>query len=234
MYANKPKDVCLPSFVFGGLSWTCSTLRKRLRIISGSGSSISTGGGSSSGAQSTSSVLSERIRGPTLFSTARSPLAQSSEAGDYFGDIAATPEPVLNTVSQQLLPSPMTVDDAVPPEEAVMVSPSDELTSEMTRFPSGSSFDWTRLPMSAALPKHIQFVRSIDWASTDLGPIESWSYDLRAMCNLIMGSPHPAAMYWGNEYTIIYNEAYIMLAGQKHPNLMVSAWLHLYYSASSM
>ncbi|KAI1527835.1 BaeS Signal transduction histidine kinase [Pyrenophora tritici-repentis] len=81
-------------------------------------------------------------------------------------------------------------------------------------------FDWTRLAVSPSLPRHIQFARSIDWASTPLGPIEYWSNDLRAMCNLIMASPHPAAMYWGEELVAIYNEAYIGLAGQKHPALM--------------
>ncbi|KAF9728942.1 hypothetical protein PMIN02_010308 [Paraphaeosphaeria minitans] len=81
-------------------------------------------------------------------------------------------------------------------------------------------FDWTRLSVSPSLPRHIQFARSIDWASTPLGPIEFWSNDLRAMCNLIMASPHPAAMYWGEELVAIYNEAYIGLAGQKHPTLM--------------
>ena len=40
------------------------------------------------------------------------------------------------------------------------------------------------------------------------------------MCNLIMASPHPAAMYWGSDLVAIYNEAYILLAGQKHPSLM--------------
>ncbi|KAF2483414.1 hypothetical protein BDY17DRAFT_250480 [Neohortaea acidophila] len=40
------------------------------------------------------------------------------------------------------------------------------------------------------------------------------------MCNLIMASPHPAAMYWGDDLIAIYNEAYVMLAGQKHPKLM--------------
>lgn len=47
-------------------------------------------------------------------------------------------------------------------------------------------FDWTRLNLSSSLPRHIQFARSVDWASTPLGPIEYWSNDLRAMCNLIM------------------------------------------------
>lgn len=40
------------------------------------------------------------------------------------------------------------------------------------------------------------------------------------MCNLIIASPHPAAFYWGEELIAIYNEAYIELAGQKHPSLM--------------
>ena len=81
-------------------------------------------------------------------------------------------------------------------------------------------FDWTRLPNTPALPSHIRFARSIDWASTPLGPIEDWSAELRSMCNLIMASPHPAAMYWGPELIAIYNEAYVLLAGQKHPRLM--------------
>jgi len=81
-------------------------------------------------------------------------------------------------------------------------------------------FDWTRLPITDALPEHIQFARSIDWASTALGPIQHWSSDLRQMCNLIMASPHPAAMYWGEDLVAIYNEAYVLLAGQKHPTLM--------------
>ena len=37
---------------------------------------------------------------------------------------------------------------------------------------------------------------------------------------MIMGSPHPAAMYWGKDLTAIYNEAYVLVAGKKHPELM--------------
>lgn len=81
-------------------------------------------------------------------------------------------------------------------------------------------FDWTRMTPSPSLPRHIQFARSIDWASTSLGAIEGWSSDLRSMCNLIMASPYPAAMYWGKDLIAIYNEAYILIAGSKHPQLM--------------
>ncbi|KAK8204453.1 hypothetical protein BKA81DRAFT_360868 [Phyllosticta paracitricarpa] len=81
-------------------------------------------------------------------------------------------------------------------------------------------FDWTRLTITSNLPKHIRFARSIDWAATPLGPIEHWSADLRNYANLVMASPHPAAMYWGDDLVAIYNEAYVLLAGQKHPRLM--------------
>ena len=99
-------------------------------------------------------------------------------------------------------------------------------------------FDWTRLPNSPALPRHIRFTRSIDWASTPLGPIEGWAPELRSMCNLIMASPHPAAMYWGPELIAIYNEAYILLAGQKHPRLMGQsyrdAWAEIWDSVEGV
>ncbi|KAI4805032.1 hypothetical protein E4T44_11307, partial [Aureobasidium sp. EXF-8845] len=96
----------------------------------------------------------------------------------------------------------------------------------------GPCFDWTRLPISDSMPSHIKFARSIDWEKTPLGSIEGWSPDLRQMCNLIMASPHPAAMYWGQELVVVYNEAYVMIAGQKHPALMgqryADAWSEIW------
>lgn len=78
----------------------------------------------------------------------------------------------------------------------------------------------------------MQFARSIKWESTPLGPMEHWTADLRTMSNMVMGSPHPAAMYWGPEHTAIYNEAYIEMAGQKHPKLMgqsyTEAWAEIW------
>ncbi|KAH6711410.1 hypothetical protein BKA61DRAFT_486945 [Leptodontidium sp. MPI-SDFR-AT-0119] len=188
-------DVCLPSMKYGGFTWNCSTLRKRLRLISGTNNASIVAipsGSSSNGALSNSSTVSERLRGSVVNRIPRSSLVQSTEPVDYFGDAA------------------------------MLAYQSEALTTKMmrSRYPDSSCFDWTRISMSAALPKHIQFARSVDWASTALGPMENWGYDLRAMCNLIMGSPHPAAMYWGDEYIAIYNEAYILLAGQNHPTLM--------------
>lgn len=94
--------------------------------------------------------------------------------------------------------------------------------------PHANFFDWTRLAPGTPVPEHIAFARGIDWSSTSLGPMSEWPITLRTMCNLIMASPHPAAMYWGDELIAIYNEAYIPIAGQKHPELMgqsyIQAW----------
>ena len=197
---NESLDICLPSFLYEGVTWTCSTLRKRLRLISGSGFPAAVASSSSNGAPSGSSVLSERPRGPAMNSSVGpSPLIQSTEPTDYFGDAANRVRSTASTSPQHLPSSPGLPSALSPPGQVMIVSQGESLTNELmnTSYPESSSFDWTRLPISAALPRHIQFARSVDWASTPLGPIESWGFDLRAMCNLIMGSPHPAAMYWG-------------------------------------
>ncbi|TAQ90767.1 hypothetical protein B7494_g919 [Chlorociboria aeruginascens] len=197
-------DVALPSFLYGGLTWTCRTLRKRLRVFSVSLGSIS----STRKELDDSQVLDERIRGPRTNSVFRSSLIGSPEPLDYFGHSQSLMKDTSKTASDS-------ETDSLPPY-------SEDIKRPMMYYqdPEGSSFDWTRLALTAALPQHIQFARSVDWSCTILGPIESWGYDLRAISNLVMGSPNPAAVYWGDEHIAIYNEAYVTLAGQKHPDLM--------------
>lgn len=79
-------DISLPSFVYGGVTWSCSTLRRRLRLINAAGLSLNnTISGSSTGALSSSSAQSDpRRRGPSRTSMPRSPLAEAHEPLDYF------------------------------------------------------------------------------------------------------------------------------------------------------
>lgn len=280
-------DVCLPSFVQGSVSWSCSTLRKRLRIASGtivaSTIPIPDSIGSHSMLVSNSEAhlpLSDEyliLRKGSGASVLPSVPSIQEEAQDYFGaavnpatGFVSTPSglgaEVVPSVESALIErsdaaitpgkTPSVFFDMGEPEEAH--SPSSNFSSNDTSDSAQDSssdhsspihddstpspftvgavnapshplqesekemgfFDWTRLPVSDKLPPHIQFARSVDWDSTALGPIENWSSDLRQMCNLIMASPHPAAMYWGADLVAIYNEAYVLLAGQKHPNLM--------------
>lgn len=85
---------------------------------------------------------------------------------------------------------------------------------------SDVGLDWTLDPPLPNLSGHAEFIRSIDWASTAIGPMDSWCPLLRSLCNLIVADPDPAAIFWGEASSMIYNEAFITIAGQKHPKLM--------------
>jgi hypothetical protein len=83
-----------------------------------------------------------------------------------------------------------------------------------------NSFDWTReFPPAKANP-HIVFARSIDWSSTSLGPMRTWSPQLRNTANVVMQDPRPAVLFWGADAEMIYNEPYVALLGELHPACM--------------
>jgi len=60
-------------------------------------------------------------------------------------------------------------------------------------------------------------VRAFDWASTPLGPIDSWSRELVTVVNLALSSPLPARCMWGPQFHLIYNDAYRSFPGPRHP-----------------
>ncbi|RMZ73233.1 sensory transduction histidine kinase [Pyrenophora seminiperda CCB06] len=85
------------------------------------------------------------------------------------------------------------------------------------------SHDWTHEHPPLRLTPHAAWARSIDWASTPLGPMSSWSSQLRSIANLVMQDPRPAVIFYGPELIMIYNEAEIELLGGFHPCMGVSA-----------
>ena len=60
-------------------------------------------------------------------------------------------------------------------------------------------------------------MRAFDWSQTDLGPVEQWSQSLRAGVRIMLGSGHPMLISWGRDYTMLYNDAYGVVVGSKHP-----------------
>ena len=60
-------------------------------------------------------------------------------------------------------------------------------------------------------------VRAYDWASTPLGPIDSWSKELLTIVNLTLASPLPARTMWSQDFILIYNDAYRNIVGPRHP-----------------
>jgi signal transduction histidine kinase len=64
-------------------------------------------------------------------------------------------------------------------------------------------------------------MRSIDWASTPVGPPERWPQSLRTVLSILLSSQHPIFMWWGPELVQFYNDGYRPILGAtKHPAAM--------------
>nr|WP_277184649.1 ATP-binding protein [Caballeronia sp. BR00000012568055] len=63
-------------------------------------------------------------------------------------------------------------------------------------------------------------IARFDWTDTSLGPMPQWSKSLRAAVQLLLASPVPIVMLWGRPGTMIYNDAYSLFAGGRHPFLL--------------
>jgi len=202
-----------PVYMFAGIKWARSTLRGRVRLVSAMSNigSMSIAQSSASSPKFTSKEYFERRH----FLSASTGLENGAGAG------VADPSPKRDIHNKMQSPQPIS-----PSSDMETGSPMQAiLTGIPAQVPNEPGFfDWTTIPLTDDLPRHIKFARSIDWGSTSLGPIEFWPSDLRQMCNLMMASPHPAAMYWSSDLVAIYNEAYVLLAGQKHPKLMGSRY----------
>jgi signal transduction histidine kinase len=59
--------------------------------------------------------------------------------------------------------------------------------------------------------------RDKDWTSTPLGQVEQWPISLRTAVGIVLSSDFPMIVLWGRELVQIYNDAYRLLMGDKHP-----------------
>ncbi len=76
----------------------------------------------------------------------------------------------------------------------------------------------------AAWPAHggeiARRIREIDWASRPIGPIEGWPTPLKAAIDLMLPSPAAISVSWANPATFFYNDAFVTLAGNRHPAVL--------------
>ena len=66
-------------------------------------------------------------------------------------------------------------------------------------------------------------IAAFGWSKTPLGPIEAWPTSVKTTVALILRSPVPIVTLWGEQGTMIYNDAYSGFAGGRHPKLLGSA-----------
>jgi PAS domain S-box-containing protein len=60
-----------------------------------------------------------------------------------------------------------------------------------------------------------------DWSAT-LGPVEAWPQSLKTSVGLLAHSPVAMVLLWGEDGIMIYNDAYSVFAGDRHPRLLGS------------
>jgi nitrogen-specific signal transduction histidine kinase len=63
-------------------------------------------------------------------------------------------------------------------------------------------------------------IREKNWTGTPLGNRESWPSPLRFSVNTMLSSPFPIAVLWGPQLTLLYNDSYRLIAGDRHPQAL--------------
>ena len=67
-----------------------------------------------------------------------------------------------------------------------------------------------------------KLMRAFDWAATPVGPAETWPQSLKTATAILLRSPVPMVMLWGEDGIMLYNDAYSVFAGARHPQLLGS------------
>ncbi len=63
-------------------------------------------------------------------------------------------------------------------------------------------------------------IRARDWSQSPLGPMDRWPQSLKTTLGLILHSAVPIVMLWGTRGVMLYNDAYSVFAGGRHPRLL--------------
>src|SRR6201996_7744184 len=77
-------------------------------------------------------------------------------------------------------------------------------------------------PFLAGGGEAADIIARFNWSATPLGPIETWPGSLKSSIALILRSPVPIVTLWGEDGIMIYNDAYSVFAGGRHPKLFGS------------
>ncbi|MAY63641.1 MAG: histidine kinase [Rhizobiales bacterium] len=58
-------------------------------------------------------------------------------------------------------------------------------------------------------------IRSLNWEKTELGPPSGWPDSLKTIVSMMLSSKFPKALVWGKSMTMIYNDAFAPILGNK-------------------
>jgi PAS domain S-box-containing protein len=100
------------------------------------------------------------------------------------------------------------------------VNHAHDVDAVSSAFPSGGS-EMARL------------IRAHDW-SRSLGSPATWPTSLKTTVSLMLHSPVPLVLLWGADGIMIYNDAYGVFAGNRHPGLLGSKVLEGWPEAAEL
>jgi PAS domain S-box-containing protein len=60
-------------------------------------------------------------------------------------------------------------------------------------------------------------IRAHDWRAAPIGSPHTWPQPLKTLVAVMLGSTQPMFMAWGDQRTLLYNDAYGEILGNKHP-----------------
>ena len=106
------------------------------------------------------------------------------------------------------------------PLPALPSPPTSESPETHRHGPFDVTFDE---PPATPMSDHIKAFRDTDWAQTPLGPMSEWPSGLRCAANVVLCNTQPTILLWGDEATMIYNQASVQILGTLHPCLGKSA-----------
>ena len=65
-------------------------------------------------------------------------------------------------------------------------------------------------------------IRAFDWSTTRSGRSDAGPQSLKTIVGFLVHSPVPMVLLWGEDGIMIYNDAYSVFAGGRHPRLLGS------------
>ena len=66
-------------------------------------------------------------------------------------------------------------------------------------------------------------MRSFDWSKTVLGSPSDWSQSLKTSVSICLNSRFAILIWWGEDLIKLYNDAYTLVLGKKHPGALGAA-----------
>ena len=63
-------------------------------------------------------------------------------------------------------------------------------------------------------------IRTFNWATTSLGPMESWPQSLKTSIDIMLQTTVPMVTLWGRDGILIYNGGYADIAAERHPDIL--------------